>query len=164
MKTVIQGQVVNILAINPDTGAVDQPTTAFPAITAPNIAAATSLSCPSGAVNSGTYTPTAAAGTGTPSNITVGPHYWAQIGHWVTVSGSLSILTADTNLFTVTLTLPTGAAFTAAAQAAGVANEVGLPSVGSIQADPTFAKVTLTAAAADTTQQTWVYQFSYQVQ
>ena len=163
MKTVIDGKNVDLIAMNQDTGKVDQAALAFNNIQAAAISASGTLSCPAGIVTSGVYTPVVAVVSGTPSNITVNTHSFLRIGAVVAVAGSLSILTADTGPFVISMTLPVGGVFVRADQASGTAVEAGFPSVGSITADPASAKVLLSASAADDTQQIWVFHFTYQV-
>ena len=168
LTAILQGQAQQLVNIDPDTGIaqVRMPGNKVSMqvdgqVTSDNInAQAQQLA----GIQSGIYTPTATALSGTPSNFTVNQHQWMQVGKILTISGSISILTADTDPFEVALALPVPTAnFASAVQAAGTALEAGMSAQGAMLAQVGGQHVVLAGTAADATQQTWVYQFMVHV-
>lgn len=112
----------------------------------------------------GTYTPVL-TGTANVDALTTTSFVYMRLGNFVTVEGNIAVdptLAAPTNT-TVGIPLPIASNFTATADGGGIATAQATNTVGSLAADITNDRMTLTFQATSTANTGWRIMFMYEI-
>ena len=112
---------------------------------------------------SGTYTPTLTNTTNIDSSTVPSPFAYMRTGSFVMVSGGVTVDPTAAASTVLGISLPIASNFAAALDATGNGTAQTTNTVGSIAADTTNDRVTLTFVATNTASTAWRVMFMYQI-